>query len=133
MTEKKKSYFAEVKKEQLKDFGTIVAIVFIILGIHFNTNSFFIVAIVIGFITIIFPFIFYPFTYLWFKFSKIIGKFNSQIILAIIFFLVVTPVGVFRRILGKDTLRLKDFKKGTDSVMIQRNHTYSPSDLEHLF
>ena len=133
MGKKRKSYNVEVKKEQLKDFGTIVAIVFIILGIHFNIDRFFICAIVIGFITILLPSIFYPFTYLWFKFSKIMGKFNSQIILAIVFFLVVTPVGIFRRILGKDTLRLKDFKKSTDSVMIQRNHTFSPSDLERLF
>lgn len=133
MAEIRKSYFAEVKKEQLKDFGTIVAIVFMILGMHFKTNVFFIVAIVIALFTLIFPSIFYPFTFLWFRFSKIMGKINSQIILAVIFFLVVAPVGVFRRILGKDKLRLKDFKKRTDSVMIERNHTYSPSDLEHLF
>ncbi|ASO04120.1 SxtJ family membrane protein [Arenibacter algicola] len=123
----------EIKKEQLKDFGIIITIVFVILGIHFNTNRFLIIAIVIAFFTILFPSIFYPFTYVWFRFSKFLGKLNSQIILAIIFFLVITPVGIFRRILGKDTLRLKDFKKGTDSVMIQRNHTYSSSDLEHLF
>lgn len=133
MAEINKRYFGEIKKEQLKDFGIIVTIVFMILGIHFNINGFFIVALVIAFFTILFPFVFYPFTYVWFRLSKIMGKINSQIILAIIFFLVITPMGIFRRILGKDTLKLKDFKKGTDSVMSQRNHTYSPSDLEHLF
>ncbi|MBD0777849.1 hypothetical protein HPE56_08590 [Maribacter sp. ANRC-HE7] len=133
MAEIKKHYIVEIKKEQLKDFGIIVTMVFIISGIRFDTSMFFILALAIALFTILFPSVFYPFTLVWFKFSKILGKINSQIILAIIFFLVITPVGVFRRILGKDTLRLKDFKKGTDSVMKQRNHAYTPSDLEHLF
>ena len=133
MEEIKKRYFVNLKKEQLKDFGLIAAIVFIFLGLYFTTKGFFIVAIVIALLTVLLPSIFYPFAYLWFRFSKTLGNINSKIILAIIFFLVVVPVGIFRRIIGKDSLNLKDFKKGKDSVMTQRNHTYSPSDLEHLF
>ena len=50
--------------------------------------------------------------------------------MAIVFFLVVTPIGVWRRMIGADALQLKRFKTGSSSVMEQRNHRFTGKDLE---
>lgn len=53
----------------------------------------------------------YPLNKLWFKFGILIGTVVSPIIMGIVYFAVVTPIGIFLRIIGKDLLRLKKSKK----------------------
>ena len=48
-----------------------------------------------------------PLNKIWFKFGIILGKIISPFIMGIIFFLVVTPIGIIMRTLGKDLLNLK--------------------------
>ena len=48
-----------------------------------------------------------PLNKTWFKFGIILGKIVSPIIMGIIFFLVVTPVGLIMKVLKKDILNLK--------------------------
>ena len=48
-----------------------------------------------------------PLNKIWFKFGLFLGKIISPLIMAIIFFLVVTPTGLIMRILRKDILNLK--------------------------
>ena len=54
----------------------------------------------------------------------------SRVVLTVVFFLVVTPVGLLRRLLGKDSLRVRAFKAGDESVMLTRNHVCSGADLD---
>jgi hypothetical protein len=56
-----------------------------------------------------------------------------RILLAIVFFVVVTPIGVLRRLAGKDSLKLRAFKASPDSVMLERNHTFIGGDLERPY
>ena len=56
---------------------------------------------------------------LWFKFGILLGKIVSPLIMGIIFFLVVTPIGLIMRFLGKDVLNLKYNKK--KSYWIEKN------------
>ena len=48
-----------------------------------------------------------PLNKLWFKFGIFLGKVVSPIIMGVIFFFVVTPIGFLMRIFGKDVLNLK--------------------------
>ena len=48
-----------------------------------------------------------PLNKLWFKFGIFLSKIISPLIMGIIFFLVVTPIGLIMRIFGKDVLNLK--------------------------
>ena len=54
-----------------------------------------------------------PLNKLWFKFGLILGKIISPLIMGIIFFVVVTPIGVVMRVLKKDLLNLKYNQKET--------------------
>tara|TARA_B100001093_G_scaffold408009_1_gene396757 strand:- start:612 stop:995 length:384 start_codon:yes stop_codon:yes gene_type:complete len=48
-----------------------------------------------------------PLNKLWFKFGILLGKIISPVIMGIIFFLVVTPIGLIMRLLRKDVLNLR--------------------------
>ena len=63
-----------------------------------------------------------PLNKLWFKFGILLGSIVSPIVMGIVFFSVVTPIGFFMRITGKDLLRLKS-KKNT--YWIDRNNIKS--------
>ena len=48
-----------------------------------------------------------PFNKMWFKFGIYLGKFISPLVMMIIFFLIVTPIGFIMKIIRKDILNLK--------------------------
>ena len=48
-----------------------------------------------------------PLNRIWFKFGLFLGKIISPMVMGLIFFFVVTPIGILMRILKKDLLNLK--------------------------
>ena len=60
-----------------------------------------------------------PLNKIWFKFGILLGKIVSPLIMGIIFFFVVTPIGFIMRLLGKDVLNLKYNKN--KSYWIEKN------------
>ena len=56
---------------------------------------------------------------LWMKLGILLGKIVSPIALGILFYVVITPIGLMIRVAGKDTLRLK-FDPEADSYWIPR-------------
>ena len=48
-----------------------------------------------------------PLNRIWFKFGIFLGKIVSPLVMGVIFFFVVTPIGLIMRVLGKDLLNLK--------------------------
>ena len=51
-----------------------------------------------------------PLNKLWLKFGIFLGAFVSPIVMGIVYYLVVTPIGVFMRFLGKDLLKMSKVK-----------------------
>jgi len=74
-------------------------------------------------------FIFQAFTAL----TQTLNKISTTLLLTLVFFCIVTPVALIRRLTGADPLRLKQFKKGRGSVLVPRDHTWSQQDLKNLF
>ena len=60
---------------------------------------------------------------LWFKFGIFIGKIISPLIMGIIFFFVVTPIGLIMKLLRKDILNLK--YNSSASYWIEKNEPSS--------
>tara|TARA_B100000029_G_scaffold137404_1_gene132198 strand:+ start:327 stop:704 length:378 start_codon:yes stop_codon:yes gene_type:complete len=48
-----------------------------------------------------------PLNLAWIKLGEILGRFIAPIVMAVIYFLIVTPIGLFMRIIGKDLLNMK--------------------------
>ena len=111
-----------------KNFGITFGCVFFIIFIYFyfkhqiNTINF--VLIIISIIFFILGFLnsklLHPFNYIWFKFGIFLSKIISPIILSIIFFLVVSPIGLLMKVLKKDPLNLKFNHK--ESYWIKKNN-----------
>ena len=54
-----------------------------------------------------------PLNKAWIKFGEILGSIVSPIVMAIIFFGIITPTGLLLKLIGKDVLKLKQNKKDT--------------------
>lgn len=72
-------------------------------------------------------------THLLMDLTRILNTIMTTILLTIVFFCIVTPVALIRRLAGADPLRLKQFKKGRGSALVTRNHIYTEQDLKNLF
>ncbi len=59
-----------------------------------------------------------PLNIVWVKFGELLGRIIAPIVMAIIYFIIVTPIGLFMRLIGKDLLNLK-FSKA-NSYWIKR-------------
>jgi len=69
----------------------------------------------IGLLALFLPAASKPFYLLWMGIAFIMGTIISTVILILIFYLIITPVGILMRVLGRDSLHLKkaSFKSGT--------------------
>ena len=103
----------DIKISSNKSFGIVFFVVFLLIAIYPLTNGedIRIWSGIISFIFLVLGLlnssILTPLNKIWFKFGIILGKIISPLIMAIIFFLVVTPTGLIMRILRKDILNLK--------------------------
>jgi hypothetical protein len=128
-----KKIFAQVTKRQCLEFGLLVILAAIYCGLHFKGRYFYVAAFIATLFTILWPFIFLPFAMIWFAAVKVLSRLSSWFMMFFLFFIIVTPVALFRRLAGKDTLKLRQFKKNRQSVMTDINHTYTKIDLLHTF
>tara|TARA_B100000214_G_scaffold275934_1_gene205896 strand:- start:193 stop:582 length:390 start_codon:yes stop_codon:yes gene_type:complete len=93
------SLFPLLKGNDIRIWSLLVSLIFLALGL-INSN------------------ILSPLNKLWFKFGLLLGNFISPIVMGLVFFLVVTPTGLFMRLIGKDLLNLN--KKNVKSYWIDK-------------
>ena len=103
----------DIKISSNRSFGIVFFIFFLIISLYPLTYSgeirfgFLTISIIFLFLGLINSKILTPLNKFWFKFGILLGKLVSPFIMAIIFFLVVTPIGLIMRMLGKDVLNLR--------------------------
>ena len=102
----------DVKIGSNRSFGIVFFVVFLLIGLYplINADSVRIWSVIISLIFLILGLmnskILNPLNKLWFKFGILLGKIVSPLVMGIIFFLVVTPIGILMKILKKDLLNL---------------------------
>ena len=112
-------------RKDLKNFGFVIGFILLIIGLFlfvkgkdlfvyfFSIGS---VLIILGGIT---PPILKPIYKIWMIFAVIIGWIMTRIILSVLFFSIITIIGLFTRLLGKDFLNLES--KSNESYWNIRN------------
>ena len=107
------------KLENNRSFGLLFFIVFLIIAVWpiLNDNSIRIWSIITSLIFLILgvlnsKILTLP-KILWIKLGLILGKIIAPIIMGIIYFFVITPIGLLMRLIGKDLLNLKFNKNKT--------------------
>jgi len=112
-----------IKNKDNITFGVLFFILFLIIGIYPLKSGGVIriwsVVLSLAFliITIIRPNLFTFLNRLWIQFGILLGKIISPVVMGLVFFFVVTPIGILVRILKKDVMGLK---RGTSSYWINR-------------
>ena len=124
----------KIKVSSNKSFGIVFFVVFVVIGFYplINQEDFrlwsLIIALIFLGLGLINSSILTPFNLLWFKFGMLLGRVVSPIIMALVFFGVVTPTGLIMKIFKKDLLKLK--KKDKKSYWIERK---TKSEMKNQF
>jgi len=104
---------SKLKLGSNRNFGIVFFIVFLLIALYplINSEDIRIWSVIVSLIFLILGLlnskILTPLNKLWFKFGILLGIIISPLIMAGIFFLVVTPIGLIMRLLKKDLLNLK--------------------------
>ena len=112
------------KKENNKSFGILFFIIFLLIALWplINSQSIRLWALGIASIFLVLGItnskILTPVKKSWIKLGEILGKIIAPIVMGFIYFIIITPIGLLMRLIGKDVLNLKLNKN--DSYWIKR-------------
>ena len=123
----------DIKSKQCSEFGLVAIMTTALLAWYFKSDVYIIAVVILSLITLLLPILFYPFAAAWFALGHLLNQVSSRVLLTVIFFIVVVPVALIRRLSGKDSLKLRQYKKDRKSVMFVREHLYDKTDLLHTF
>ena len=109
----------DIKIGSNRSFGIVFFVVFLIISTYPLIDGdelrlwSLIISIVLLLLGLVNSKILNPLNKLWFKFGIFLGKIISPLVMGIIFFLVVTPIGLLMRLLNKDLLNLRFNNNGS--------------------
>ena len=115
--------FINIKRKNNITFGILFFTFFLIIGLYplISNGNIRIWSITVSLtfliITIIKPNLFTSLNKLWIRFGTLLGKIISPIVMGLVFFIVVTPIGILMKTLKKDVMGLK---RGAPSYWITR-------------
>ena len=122
-----------VKGPSDRNFGLVFTAVFLLIGVlplafgHALHVWSLIVAAAFGAVSAVAPGLLAPLNRLWTRFGLLLHKIVSPIVLGIMFFLVITPMGLVMRLFGKDPLRLR-IDRSASTYWIGRTPPGPPAD-----
>lgn len=123
----------EVHGSSDRSFGIVFAVVFALIGLlplAFGGSPrvwSLLVSAVFLILALAMPRILAPLNRLWLRFGLLLHRIVSPLVLGIMFYLVITPMGLLMRALGKDLLRLR-FDQGAPSYWIERSPPGPPPE-----
>ena len=109
----------DIKLGSNRSFGIVFFVVFFIISIYplINDNPIRLWSLILSLIFLILGLInskiLTPLNIIWMKFGMYLGILISPIVMGIVFFLVVTPIGIIMKILRKDLLNLRMNKENS--------------------
>ena len=116
----------KIKMGSNRNFGLLFFIVFLIIGLlpllsYESLRTWSIILSLLFLSLALFKSILLsPLNKLWFKFGMALGSIIAPIVMCFVFFIVITPIGLLLRVLGKDLLN-KKFNNKINTYWIKRN------------
>ena len=117
----------EIIKGSNKNFGIVFFIVFFLIAIWpiIDSGSIRIWSIVLSLVFLILGIlnskILSPLKSLWIKLGEVLGKIIAPIVMGFIYFLIITPIGLLMRLIGKDLLDIKYSKNNSYWIKRTKN------------
>ena len=122
-----------ISKKEASDTGMAMTLICLLLGYFTKNTIYYQIAIPALVIDMAFPMFYYPFAMVWLTLTNLLGALVSRVLLSVVYIVILLPMGVIRRAMGKDALNLKGFKNSTTSVMVTRNHEFTADDIKNPF
>lgn len=121
-------------EKQARDTGLAITFIIILIAYYKHSYQLLPIAIVLLSFCLFWPYclrlLLTPISFLLFN---IVGSFLSYVFLTLCFFLIITPIGFFRRTTGVDPLQLKKWGGGNSSILKIREHTVNGKDMENPY
>lgn len=118
-----------IDADKSKDFAIVCAL--LLLG-GFSLTKQFILLLLMAILllaSLLVPSFFPPLLRPWLAISRIIGEMVTAIVLTAVFILLVTPIGLIRRVIVSDVSIFRSWRAGTKTAFIDRKHCYSSDDI----
>ena len=103
----------EIKTSSNKSFGLVFFVIFMTIALWplLNDGNIRIWSVIVSIIFLILGLfnskILTPFNKLWMRLGILLGAIVSPIVMGIVYFAVITPIGLIMKLFGKDVLNLK--------------------------
>ena len=126
-------------RREIRRFGVLFAVLSVVAGVFMLWKGSremwipFVLAAVFLLTGLVLPSVLRPFYVVWMRFAFILAWINTRLLLSVFFFLILTPIGVIMRLLGKDVLgRKMDHSAAT--YWVKRNpEPKAKESYRHLF
>ena len=136
--------FEEIKniqseKSDLRKFGITIGVILLIIAgfLFWKEKESFQILLTFGITSCILgiaiPFILKPIYWVWMIFATILGWIMTRVILSLLFYIIVTPIGLIPRFFGKQFLELRWDKSKESYWNYKNSHRISHKDLEKQF
>ena len=96
------SFWPSIEGQSLRIWALTVSLIFLVLGL-LNSK------------------LLTPFNLIWVKFGEVLGRIIAPIAMGIVYFIIITPIGFFMRLIGKDLLRTKFSKNNSYWIKREKN------------
>lgn len=120
----------EINKDKARDTGMAMVLIMLLLELFLGTGIYFKIAIPVLILDMTIPQLFIPLAYIWFGLTHLLGTLVSKILLFTVFSVIVLPIALLRRLMGKDSLSLKKWNTNRESVFTTRDHLFTSTDIE---
>ncbi len=118
--------YIEVESGSEKSFGIVFAVVFLLISLYPLVDNkdvhlwSLIISLIFFLLAYVAPKVLSIPNKLWFKLGMALGAIVAPVVMALVYFSTVVPIGLIMRLMGKDLLRQK-LDKNTKSYWIERN------------
>jgi len=119
-----------VTRDESRDTGLAMVVLLLVAHLATKRDGLVPAAMVVLVVAMLAPWLFKPVAVVWLGLARLLGLVSSKVLLTLVFFVVVTPIGWVRRLAGKDALRLRAFKASEASAFTTRRHVVVAADLE---
>ncbi|MCH7764085.1 MAG: hypothetical protein IIB95_10140 [Candidatus Marinimicrobia bacterium] len=126
-------------KKDLRKFGISVGIVLLIIStlLFWNDKSsylyFSVAGILLNILGLFYPVSLKPINKVWMSLAIVLGWVMTRVILIILFYIVLTPIGIIAKLVGKKFLKLKIDKSSNSYWEVREKKDFNPSDFENQF
>ena len=121
---------SNIKISSNRNFGLVFFFIFLVVSIwpltHNESPRIWSAIISLAFLILVLTrsILLTPLNRLWTKFGIILGYIIAPIVMGVVFFLVITPIGLVMKIIGKDLLSIK-YDKKKETYWVKRDRPTS--------